>query len=82
MITRPQVASGEDVPHHVVERGESLWTIAEMLVSNGNRWTELTELNPLLKDPFAAIPSGTKIWVPFHWLEEWLQQHPPARGST
>jgi nucleoid-associated protein YgaU len=34
-----------------VQRGDSLWKLAEQHLGNGNRWHELAELNPEISDP-------------------------------
>jgi nucleoid-associated protein YgaU len=34
-----------------VQRGDSLWKLAEQHLGNGNRWRELAELNPEISDP-------------------------------
>ena len=34
-----------------VQRGDSLWKLAEEHLGNGNRWHELAELNPEISDP-------------------------------
>ena len=34
-----------------VQRGDSLWRLAEQHLGNGNRWHELAELNPEIGDP-------------------------------
>jgi nucleoid-associated protein YgaU len=46
-----------------VERGDSLWKLAERHLGSGARWRELAELNPQLSNP-DLIRSGDWIHVP------------------
>jgi nucleoid-associated protein YgaU len=46
-----------------VERGDSLWKLAQQNLGRGSRWHELLAANPSIVDP-SHLAAGTKIVVP------------------
>ena len=60
------VTSGSDVQ---VERGDSLWRLAERYLGRGERWHELANLNPHLLDP-RLIRVGEWIRMPSRGPQE------------
>jgi nucleoid-associated protein YgaU len=52
------------VPHTLtVQRGDSLWKLAQQLLGRGSRWQELLAANPGIVDP-KRLEAGTQIVVP------------------
>ena len=49
-------------PTHVFQDGETLWSIAESLLGDGQRWREIADLNGI-DDP-SAIPHGLVLVLP------------------
>ncbi len=49
-------------PTHVFQDGETLWSIAESLLGDAQRWREIVDLNGI-DDP-SAIPSGLVLVLP------------------
>lgn len=63
---------------HTVERGESLWTIAEQHYGDGGQWRRIAEANPRLADP-DGLEIGQELRIPgIHRLDE----APVAVAST
>jgi outer membrane protein OmpA-like peptidoglycan-associated protein len=61
-----EVASGVKVAtkEYVIQKGDSLWTIAEKELGSGHRWKYLYELNKdKIKNP-NKLRAGTKILIP------------------
>ena len=54
----------------VVDKGDSLWGIADAATGNGNRWRELVEANPgkHWDDKHTVIHPGEHIYLPDSWL--------------
>jgi nucleoid-associated protein YgaU len=46
-----------------VQRGDSLWKLAQQTLGRGSRWHELLAANPGIVDP-TQLAAGTKIVVP------------------
>lgn len=51
-----------------VEKGDSLWHIAEELTGDGARWREMQPLNPGL-DEHDVIKPGDELRIPKEWAE-------------
>jgi nucleoid-associated protein YgaU len=52
------------LPHTLtVQRGDSLWKLAQQLLGRGSRWQELLAANPGIVDP-KRLEAGTQIVVP------------------
>jgi len=47
----------------VLQRGDSLWKLAERNLGQGARWRELVSLNPSIVDP-DRVMAGSRIYVP------------------
>ena len=47
----------------VLQRGDSLWKLAERNLGQGARWRELLSLNPSIVDP-DRVTAGSRIYVP------------------
>ncbi|MEL6168067.1 MAG: peptidoglycan-binding protein LysM [Pseudomonadota bacterium] len=57
-------AEGDAPTLHTVEKGDSLWKIAEATLGNGARYTEIFEANrPMLSDPDKIYP-GQVLRIP------------------
>lgn len=55
---------GDEPKFHTVEKGDSLWKIAEKTLGNGARYTEIFEANkPMLSDPDKIYP-GQVLRIP------------------
>jgi len=55
---------GAEPVFHTVEKGDSLWKIAEKTLGNGARYTEIFEANkPMLSDPDKIYP-GQVLRIP------------------
>ncbi|MGH1412526.1 MAG: peptidoglycan-binding protein LysM [Pelagimonas sp.] len=55
---------GEEPKFHTVEKGDSLWKVAEKALGNGARYTEIFEANkPMLSDPDKIYP-GQVLRIP------------------
>ena len=48
---------------YVVQPGQSLWSIAAERLGNGERYIEIIDLNPQLRDPGRLLP-GTELILP------------------
>ncbi|MEM9854650.1 MAG: peptidoglycan-binding protein LysM [Pseudomonadota bacterium] len=56
--------AGDDPVFHTVEKGDSLWKIAEATLGNGARYPEIFEANkPMLSDPDKIYP-GQVLRIP------------------
>ncbi|MEX5730001.1 nucleoid-associated protein YgaU [Rhodovulum iodosum] len=56
--------SGDEPVFHTVEKGDSLWAIAEKTLGSGARYTEIFEANkPMLTDPDKIYP-GQVLRIP------------------
>ena len=69
MTTAPAVAphsaaTQERPATYVVQPGDSLSTIAQRKLGNGNRWPELADLNPHVADHPDLIHAGTVLTMP------------------
>lgn len=62
-------AQADSVRTHVVQRGETLWSLATTYLGNGQRWREIVSLNQDLFRTAEELPVGATIRI-------------PARGST
>lgn len=52
------------VEYYVIEKGNTLWAIADKFLGNGSRYTEIFEANrEVIKDPDLIYP-GQKIRIP------------------
>ncbi len=60
-----QLEGGEGEPtFHTVEKGDTLWAVAEKALGNGARYTEIFEANkPMLSDPDKIYP-GQVLRIP------------------
>ena len=47
---------------HIVQPGETLWSIAEKYYFSGDNWTDISEANPTVSP--SLIFSGTKLTIP------------------
>ncbi len=56
----------------VLQRGDSLWKLAERNLGQGARWRELLSLNPSIVDP-DRVMAGSRIYVP---LQASVPRHP------
>ncbi|MBN2907114.1 MAG: peptidoglycan-binding protein LysM [Rhodobacteraceae bacterium] len=57
-------AEGHDPVFHTVQRGDSLWAIAQKTLGNGARYPEIFEANrPMLSDPDKIYP-GQVLRIP------------------
>jgi nucleoid-associated protein YgaU len=57
-------ATGPEPRFHTVEKGESLWKIAEATLGEGSRYMEIFEANkPMLTDPDKIYP-GQVLRIP------------------
>jgi len=55
---------GSDPKFHTVEKGDSLWKVAEKALGDGNRYNEIFEANkPMLSDPDKIYP-GQVLRIP------------------
>lgn len=55
---------GAEPVFHTVEKGDSLWKVAEKALGNGARYTEIFEANkPMLSDPDKIYP-GQVLRIP------------------
>ena len=55
---------GDEPKFHTVEKGDSLWKVAEKALGNGARYTEIFEANkPMLSDPDKIYP-GQVLRIP------------------
>ncbi len=48
---------------YVVKKGQSLWSIAAERLGNGERYREIIELNPQLRDP-GQLETGMELKLP------------------
>lgn len=48
---------------HIVQKGDSLWKIAEKVYGDGNAWKLIAKANPELKDPNKIVP-GMELILP------------------
>lgn len=56
--------AGKESALHTVEKGDTLWAIAEKTLGNGSRYTEIFEANrPMLSDPDKIYP-GQVLRIP------------------
>lgn len=66
IVTTPQLIGNPPPARegkiHVVQKGETLWSIAEQKLGEGTRWKELATLNPQIEDPTRIWP-GDKVLV-------------------
>jgi LysM repeat protein len=65
-IARPSAvanASSSPLRTVIVQRGDSLWKLAQQNLGRGSRWQELLAANPQIVDPIRLV-AGTKIVVP------------------
>ncbi|CCH75953.1 putative membrane protein [Nostocoides japonicum T1-X7] len=65
-LARPQQAPAAPATHeHVVERGDTLWSIAERYLGTGSRYTELADINRAVigHDP-GFLPVGVTLQIP------------------
>jgi nucleoid-associated protein YgaU len=54
----------EASPSHLVRRGETLWSIAGLLLGSGSRWREIYDLNrDRVSDP-TRLSEGTVLRLP------------------
>src|SRR5690606_18146610 len=49
---------------HIVQRGQSLWSIASELLGSGERMREILELNPSLMNDPNQIHPGQELTLP------------------
>ncbi|HMQ39184.1 MAG TPA: LysM peptidoglycan-binding domain-containing protein, partial [Micropruina sp.] len=58
--------AGEAEPDgYLVRPGDDLWSVAEQLLGQGNRWRLIAEANPgLLANPTVDLTAGTRLVIP------------------
>lgn len=61
--TAPSDPATATAASHVVQRGQSLWSIAAEKLGNGERYIEIIKLNPSLRNPGRLEP-GTELRLP------------------
>lgn len=61
-VSTEQPAATPSVKMHTVERGESLWTIAEKYYSDGYKWTEIRDANDLTNSD--SLNAGQELIIP------------------
>jgi len=62
--TDVQAPDAKEPVFHTVEKGDSLWKIAEKHLGNGSRYNEIFEANrPMLSDPDKIYP-GQVLRIP------------------
>ena len=49
---------------HVLQRGETLWALAQKYLGNGSRWTEIARLNGIKDSQVRSLPVGMQIKIP------------------
>jgi nucleoid-associated protein YgaU len=59
-ISRPSTPALHAV---IVQRGDSLWKLAQQNLGNGSRWPELLALNPRIANP-GQIKAGAQLYLP------------------
>jgi len=57
-----------DMPVHRVQRGESLWSIAERYYDDGHLHDELREYNAGRTGPDGTLQVGTRLYIPPQWM--------------
>jgi len=62
-LAAPASSSSSPVRTLTVQRGDSLWKLAQQTLGRGSRWHELLAANPGIVDP-TQLAAGTKIVVP------------------
>jgi hypothetical protein len=61
----PERANDKQPPKtHTLRAGESLWTVAQLVLGNGNRWTEIKQLNGLTDAQLKTLPVGKALKLP------------------
>ena len=58
------VIAAPDLRTHTVLPGQSLWSIAADRLGNGHRYTEILDLNPLLRNDPGRIEPGQELRLP------------------
>jgi len=53
-----------EVRYHTVEKGDTIWNLAEQYLGDGHRADEIAAVNPDIKDPVNALPLGKEIVIP------------------
>jgi hypothetical protein len=60
----PLHAQADTLRTHVVQRGETLWSLAATYLGNGHRWREIVALNQALIRSAQDLPVGATIRIP------------------
>lgn len=60
--TRPQTKPQPRV--HVLQRGETLWALAQKYLGNGSRWPEIARLNGIKDSQVRSLRVGMQIKIP------------------
>jgi hypothetical protein len=60
----PLSAQADSLRTHVVQRGETLWSLAARYLGNGHRWREIVALNQALIRSAQDLPVGATIRIP------------------
>ncbi len=70
-MSRAPTRPGVRMNRYIVDRGDTLWTLAERLLGDGARWTELRDLNigrevasGVVFEPGASLRNGWELAVP------------------
>lgn len=63
-VAKVEDESDDDAAFHTVEKGDTLWAVAEKTLGNGARYKEIFEANkPMLTDPDRIYP-GQVLRIP------------------
>lgn len=60
----PRAGEGPSGPSHVVRRGETLWSIADLRLGSGGRWREIFDLNRDRVAEPTRLSEGTVLALP------------------
>jgi nucleoid-associated protein YgaU len=50
----------------IVQKGDSLWKLAQQNLGKGSRWPELLALNPRIANP-GQIKTGAQLYIPIRF---------------
>ena len=63
-VEAPKPAPTAEPARYVVQRGQSLWSIATEILGDGERFREILDLNPVLRGNANAIRPGQELILP------------------